>query len=171
MCGSFRTSAASGLPGGRKAGKLSQRPACDGSRYNTMDGTTFESLWVHGGLSLVAGIIILMFPKLFFYLIGGFLLVNGGVAFFHGGSAIVGGALAVAGILILLLPKLVSLLVGFYLIIIGLLLSLTGAGIILGAPLIIIGIVVMMVPNIVAYLIGAVLAIGGGITLFTTFVQ
>lgn len=124
---------------------------------------------MHGGLALAAGIVILLFPRIFFYLIGGFLLLSGAVAFFYGDGAVLGAVLAVAGIVILIFPKLVARLVAVYLLIFGLFLFFTGVFWFAAIPVVLVGIIVLVVPNIIAYLVGGMLAIGGGLTLFLTF--
>jgi hypothetical protein len=129
---------------------------------------TIEAIWIHGGLSLLAGIIILIFPKILFLLVGAFLLINGAVAFFYGNNPIMGAALGLGGILILIFPKLVGRLIGIYLLLFAGFLVVTGVWL-AAVPVAVVGVIVLVFPTSIAYLVGALLAIGGGVTLAARF--
>lgn len=129
-----------------------------------------ELYWVFGGLALVAGIIILLFPKVFFYLIGCYLMVNAVTAFFHGADPLVALALILGGILIFMSPGLVAWFIAFYLLIFALLLFGWGFWF-LAVPVLVIVLLVALAPKIVPLLIGGLLTLGGGLTLLVAFLR
>lgn len=147
------------------------REAAGPGFFSAMGEVNLEAIWVHGGLALLAGIVILIFPKIFFYLIGGFFLVNGLVAFLYGGREVMAIALAVGGLLVLIFPKLVGWFIAFYLLLFGGFLLLTGVLWFLAVPVIVLALIVLLAPNIISYLIGAFLALSGAVTLLVHFAR
>lgn len=127
-----------------------------------------QIFWIHGGLALVAGIIILFFPKVFFFLIGGFLVVNGIVAFSQGGDLLFAIALVLAGVLIFLSPQMVAWFVAFYLLVFAGVLFFTGAWF-LAIPILIFALFVALIPKIAPFLIGFFLIVVGGLSLMANF--
>lgn len=129
-----------------------------------------EMYGIFGGLALAAGIIILLFPKVFFYLIGGYLVLNAVTAFFHGADPLLTLALILAGVLIFLSPGLVAWFVAFYLLVFAALLFFWGFWF-LAVPALVIALIIVLLPKIVPLLIGGLLTLAGGLTLLVTIVR
>lgn len=129
-----------------------------------------QIFWVHGGLALAAGIVILLFPKVFFFLIGSFLVINGAVAFLQGGDLLVSIAVALAGLLIFISPQLVAWFIAFYLLVSAGVLFFWGAWP-LSIPLLILALVVALAPKIAPFLTGVLLIVVGGLSLLATFLS
>jgi hypothetical protein len=128
-----------------------------------------EALWLHGGLAVAAGVVILLFPKIFFLLIGGFLVVNGGLALWHGGDILVGLAVVLGGILIFLSPSLVAWFLSVYLLVAAVVVAFSGAAWFLALPILIMAGLVLLAPKLLPRLIGIFLLLGGGLSLAMTF--
>jgi hypothetical protein len=126
------------------------------------------NLWVHGGLAVAAGLVILLFPKVFFFLIGSFLVINGGLTYYHGGDLFFSIALALAGVLVFLSPQLVAWFIAFYLVVFGGLLFIWGFWF-LAIPVGLFALFVALVPKIAPFLTGLLLIGAGGVSLLTRF--
>lgn len=129
-----------------------------------------EMYGVFGGLALAAGLVILLFPKIFFYLIGAYLVVNAVTAFFHGADPLLTVGLILAGVLIFLSPGLVAWFIGFYLLVFAALLFFWGFWF-LAVPALVVALVVVLAPKIVPFLIGGFLTVTGGLTLLAAFLR
>jgi hypothetical protein len=159
-------SAASGLRSGA-IDSILNRSGGDVAGGSMME--TVEGIWIHGGLALAAGIIILIFPKILYWLVGAFLLLNGAVAFFYGQAPLAGAALGLAGLLILIFPKLVGRLIAIYLLLFALILLVSGVFWLAALPVAVVGVIILIFPNSIAYLVGGLLALGGALGLLARF--
>lgn len=129
-----------------------------------------ESLWVFGGLALMAGLVILLFPKVFFFLIGTYLVVNAVTAYIHGADLLLAIALAMAGVLIFLSPGLVAWFIAFYLGVFSVFLFFWDFWF-LAVPGLVIALLVLLAPKIVPLLIGGFLTVVGGLSLLVSFLR
>lgn len=134
-----------------------------------MEPEAMQALWVHGGLSLAAGMVILLFPKVFFFLIGGYLVVNGGVAFFHGADPLLALAVLIGGVLIFLSPRLVAWFVAFYLFLFAVYLLVSDASWLLAIPFLVMAGLALLAPKILPALVGIFLILAGGLSVAVTF--
>lgn len=131
---------------------------------------TFEPYGVFGGVALAAGIIVLLFPKVFFYLIGGYLVVNAVTAFLQGAEPLLALALILAGVLIFLSPGLVAWFIAFYLLVFAVLLFLWGFWF-LALPALVVALLILLAPKIVPLLVGGLLTLTGGLTLLVAWLR
>ena len=127
-----------------------------------------QVLWIHGGLSLAAGIVIILFPKVFFFLIGSFLVLNGAVAYVHGGDLLFSIAIALAGVLVFLSPQLVAWFIAFYFLVFAILLFFWDFWF-LSIPVFVLAMLVAMAPKIAPMLTGFLLIAAGGLSMLATF--
>lgn len=124
--------------------------------------------WIHGGLALAAGIVILLFPKVFFFLIGSYLVLNAGVAWSQGADPLFSLALGFAGVLVFISPGLVAWFIAFYLLIFAGLLVVWSFWF-LAVPVLGVAVFVLLAPKIAPFLTGGFLILVGGLSLAATF--
>ena len=99
-----------------------------------------------GIIAIIAGIIIIAFPRILNYVIGIFMVVVG-IIWIIGGGWLPGVISIVVGIVVLLFPHILNYLVGIYLILLGLWFIFASSSLIIGIITLIIGIVVMIFPD------------------------
>ncbi len=129
-----------------------------------------DPLAVFGGVALAAGVVILLFPKVFFFLLGAYMVINAATAFLQGANPLASIGLALLGILVFLAPRLLAWLFAFYLLLFCLLLFFWGFWI-LAIPGAVLALLVLLVPKIVPLFVGGVLAVIGGLTLLVGLVR
>lgn len=129
-----------------------------------------ETYGIFGGLALAAGVTMLLFPKVFFYLIGTYMVVNAITAFYQGADLLFAIALALAGILVFVSPGLVAWFIAFYLSVFAVLLFFWGFWF-LAIPALVIAFLIVLAPKIVPLLTGGLLALTGGLTLLVAWLR
>src|SRR5690625_346042 len=114
-----------------------------------------ENLEIFGGLAIFSGVVIMLFPKIFFYLIGLYMVGNAALAFFQEADPWLVALLGVGGILIFIAPKMVAWMISVLLIVVSLLAFFNGLWI-LAVPGLVLAVLVLLAPKIVPLAVGGV---------------
>lgn len=123
---------------------------------------------IWGGLALLAGVVILFFPKIVFHLIGLYLVINAAVALWQGAEIWLITALALGGILVIIAPKMVAWFIAFYLVVFSVLLFFWGYWF-LAIPGVLLAFIVVITPKILPTIAGGTLGVVGALTVFAAF--
>lgn len=121
-----------------------------------------------GGLALLAGIVILFFPKIVFHLIGLYLVLNAAIGLWQDAEIWLIVVLALSGVLVIIAPKMVAWFIAFYLVVFSVLLFFWGYWY-LGVPGVLLAVLVLLTPKVLPALAGGTLSIVGALTLFAAF--
>jgi hypothetical protein len=126
------------------------------------------ALWWSAGLSILIGVLIFIRPQVLYYLVAGYLLIGGIVAFVFNFPPVLAVTSIIAGLLILIFPRLIPYLFATHLLVIGIF-AYMGGLILTGSLVVIIGILLFALPNSIAYVIASYLLINGLVTLAPLF--
>jgi hypothetical protein len=118
---------------------------------------------IGGVLSIIAGFIIFMFPRILNYIIGVFLLIAG-ILWLANGDPVPGIVTLFFGILVVIFPVILNYLVAIYLILLGVWLILY-FGLIAGIVTVVFGVAVIFFPAILNYLFGLYLILLGAVAI------
>ena len=130
----------------------------------TLTTDPHAALWWSAGLSILIGLLILIRPQVLFYLVAGYLLIGGIVAFVFDFPLVIAVSSMAAGLLILIFPRLIPYLFAFHLLVVGIL-AFWGGLVLLGSLAALMGILLFALPNSIAYVIAIYLLVNGLITL------